>query len=144
MDIGLLKLRISWSFGDSKAHLGLGGYQEPTADSKKLEHGWRTSYAGRPYFFGLGLEDGHVPIFWLHRTLEKVLVVESLIVALEPAFSPDVSRATQLWAAIQLALRICIHIYVCIYICTCIHVYICIFTHIHIYIYMYIYIYIYI
>ena len=36
-----------------------------TASSKKLEHGRRLIYAGVPSFFGLGLEDGHVPSFWL-------------------------------------------------------------------------------
>ena len=34
-------------------------------DSKMLEHGCRVIYAGFPSFFGLGLEDGHVPTFWL-------------------------------------------------------------------------------
>ena len=36
-----------------------------TVDSQKLEHGCRMIYAGVPSFFGLGLEDGHVPTFWL-------------------------------------------------------------------------------
>ena len=33
--------------------------------SQKLEHGCRMIHAGRPSFFGLGLEDGPVPTFWL-------------------------------------------------------------------------------
>ena len=33
-------------------------------DSRKLEHGCRMTYAVFASFFGLGLEDGHVPIFW--------------------------------------------------------------------------------
>ena len=32
---------------------------------KNLEHGCSTTCAGFPSFCGLGLEDGHVPIFWL-------------------------------------------------------------------------------
>ena len=36
-----------------------------TADSKKLEHGWRMIYAGVPFLCSMGLEDGHVPTFWL-------------------------------------------------------------------------------
>ena len=36
-----------------------------TVDSKKLEHGCRMIYAGVTSFFGLGLEDGCVPTFWL-------------------------------------------------------------------------------
>ena len=36
-----------------------------TVDSKELEHGCRLIYAGIPSFFVLGLEDGHVPTFWL-------------------------------------------------------------------------------
>ena len=41
------------------------GLRNPTVDSKKLEHGWRMIHAGFPSFFGLGLEEGHVPTFWL-------------------------------------------------------------------------------
>ena len=33
-----------------------------TVDSKKLEHGCRMIHIGFPSFFGLGLEDAHVPI----------------------------------------------------------------------------------
>ena len=36
-----------------------------TVDSKKLEHGRRMFYTGFASFFGLGLDDGHVPTFWL-------------------------------------------------------------------------------
>ena len=36
-----------------------------TAQSQKLEHATRIIYAGIPSFFGLGLEDGHVPTLWL-------------------------------------------------------------------------------
>ena len=36
-----------------------------TVDSKKLEHARRVIYAGFPSLLGLGLEDGHVPTFWL-------------------------------------------------------------------------------
>ena len=36
-----------------------------TVDSKYLEHGWRMINDGFPSFFGLGLEDGHIPTFWL-------------------------------------------------------------------------------
>ena len=36
-----------------------------TEDSKKLEHGCRVICAGVPSSFGLGLEDSHVPTFWL-------------------------------------------------------------------------------
>ena len=36
-----------------------------TVDSKKLEHGCGMIHAGFLSFFGLGLEDGHVPTFWL-------------------------------------------------------------------------------
>ena len=32
-----------------------------TEDSRKSEHGCRTTYAGFPSFFGLGLEGGHAP-----------------------------------------------------------------------------------
>ena len=32
-------------------------------DSKKLEHGCKMIYAGFASFFGLALEDGHVPTF---------------------------------------------------------------------------------
>ena len=35
-----------------------------TVDSKQLEHGCRMVYAGFPSFFGLGLEEGHVPTLW--------------------------------------------------------------------------------
>ena len=38
---------------------------ETTVGSKKLQHGGRMFDACFPCFFGLGLEDGHVPIFWL-------------------------------------------------------------------------------
>ena len=34
-------------------------------DSKKLEHGCRMIYAVASSFFGLSLEDGDVPTFWL-------------------------------------------------------------------------------
>ena len=37
---------------------------QTTVVSKKLEHGCRMIYDGFPFFFGLGLEDGHVPTFW--------------------------------------------------------------------------------
>ena len=36
-----------------------------TVDSNTLEHGCRMMYAGFASLFGLGLEDGHVPTFWL-------------------------------------------------------------------------------
>ena len=36
-------------------------------DSTKLEHGCRMMYDGWPAFFGLSLEDGQVPTFWLLR-----------------------------------------------------------------------------
>ena len=36
-----------------------------TADSKRLEHGCRMTYAGFTSFFGLGSVDGRVPTFWL-------------------------------------------------------------------------------
>ena len=32
---------------------------------KKFQHGCRMLYAGCTFFFGLWLEDGHVPTFWL-------------------------------------------------------------------------------
>ena len=32
---------------------------------QKMEHGHKMIYAGLPSFLGLGLEDGHVPTFWL-------------------------------------------------------------------------------
>ena len=39
--------------------------QQPTVDSKKLEHGCSMIYAGFPSFLGLGLEHGPVPTFWI-------------------------------------------------------------------------------
>ena len=36
-----------------------------TVDSIKLEHGCRMIHAVLPFFFGLGLEDGHDPTVWL-------------------------------------------------------------------------------
>ena len=36
-----------------------------TVDPKKWEHGSRIVYAGFTSFYGLGLEDGHVPTLWL-------------------------------------------------------------------------------
>ena len=36
-----------------------------TVGSDKLEYGCRRIYAGSPFVFGLGLEDGHVPTLWL-------------------------------------------------------------------------------
>ena len=44
-------------------------------DSKKLEHGCRMTYDGCPVSFGLGLEgleDGHVPTFWLLLLLSRL------------------------------------------------------------------------
>ena len=38
-----------------------------TEDSRKLEQGCRTIYAGVPSSFALGFEDDHVPTFWLLR-----------------------------------------------------------------------------
>ena len=35
-----------------------------TVDSKKLEHRCRIISVGVAFFSGIGLEDGHVPIFW--------------------------------------------------------------------------------
>ena len=58
-----------------------------TADSTQLEHGSRMIYAGLPSFFGLGLEDGLAPTFWLlvyvvfycHScTVQSCLLVASL------------------------------------------------------------------
>ena len=37
----------------------------PALDSKKSEHGCKVIYAGCPSSFGLGLEDGQIPTFWL-------------------------------------------------------------------------------
>ena len=37
----------------------------PAVDSKKREHGCRAIYAGLHSFCGSGLEDGHVPTFFL-------------------------------------------------------------------------------
>ena len=36
-----------------------------TVDSNKFEHGCGRIHAGLHSFFGLGLEDGHVPNFWI-------------------------------------------------------------------------------
>ena len=36
-----------------------------TEHCRKLEHGCRLTYADVHSFFGFGLEDGHVPTFWL-------------------------------------------------------------------------------
>ena len=44
---------------------GLGSQAVGSLHSKKLEHGCRMIYVGFPFFFGFGLEDGHVPIFWV-------------------------------------------------------------------------------
>ena len=44
---------------------GIVWYGMTTVDSNKLEHGCRLIYAGIPSLFGLGLQDGHVPTFWL-------------------------------------------------------------------------------
>ena len=50
-------------------YLGLEGipisYVCTTIDSTKLEHGFRTIYAGFPSYSGLVLEDSHVPTFWI-------------------------------------------------------------------------------
>ena len=37
----------------------------PTVDSRKLEYGSGTFYAGLPSFLGLGMEDSHIPTFCL-------------------------------------------------------------------------------
>ena len=37
----------------------------PTVDCKRLDYGCRRMYAGFPSDFRSGLEDGHVPTFWL-------------------------------------------------------------------------------
>ena len=42
-------------------------FQLMTADSKKLEYGFRMIYAGVSAFVGLRLEHGHVATFWLLR-----------------------------------------------------------------------------
>ena len=39
--------------------------QLPTVDSRKLELGCGMIYVGSPSFFGLWLEGGHAPTFWL-------------------------------------------------------------------------------
>ena len=44
---------------------GYGYGVDKDIDSKKLEHGCWMIHAGLPSSFGLGLEDGHVPTFWL-------------------------------------------------------------------------------
>ena len=57
-----------------------------TVDSNKLEHGCRIVHTGVPSFFGFGLEDGHVPTFWLllycrplwHVALQSVCLHRSL------------------------------------------------------------------
>ena len=49
-----------------------------TVDSKKLEHGCRLLYAGRPSFFGLGLEDGG-----FYRTSYRVGISGLEVVRLE-------------------------------------------------------------
>ena len=36
-----------------------------TVGFRKLENGSEMISAGLPSFFGLGLEDGHIPTFWL-------------------------------------------------------------------------------
>ena len=41
------------------------GMEANTVDSNKLEHACKVIYAGFPSFFGLGLEDGHLPTFWI-------------------------------------------------------------------------------
>ena len=40
-----------------------------TVGSQKLEHGCRMIDAGFPSFFGLALDDGHVPTFWLRLSI---------------------------------------------------------------------------
>ena len=44
-------------------------------DSRKLEHACRVLYAGCPSFFGVGLEDGHVPTFWLLLQVPYLLLM---------------------------------------------------------------------
>ena len=39
-------------------------------DSNKSQPGCRMIYAGSPAFFGLPLEGGHVPSFWLLLDIE--------------------------------------------------------------------------
>ena len=64
-----------WGPSDVEALVVLGGRggmvrrpkqaHKHTVDSTKLECGCRMVCAGVPSFFGFGLEDGHVPMFWL-------------------------------------------------------------------------------
>ena len=51
------------------------GRHVKAADSDKLEHGCRMIHALGPSVVGLGLEDGHVPTFWLLLQPESALMI---------------------------------------------------------------------
>ena len=62
-------------------------------DFKKLEYGCRMICAGVPSFFGLGLEDGHVPTFW--HAVGEVSGVRSASASQEPAFGPKYNASPE-------------------------------------------------
>ena len=56
-------LRIVMVIWECTLHLGTWTLKVAVG-SKKLEYGCGVIYAGLPSFFGLALEDGHIPTFW--------------------------------------------------------------------------------
>ena len=68
--------------GTTSLHIHVVGF---TIDSKKLDHAHRMIYAGFTPFFGLGLDDVHVPTFRL--LLRGFLGLEFRVVVLDGAAS---------------------------------------------------------
>ena len=69
------------------AHVQL---KEPIVDSiKRVEHGCRMGVASLPSFLGLGLEDGHVPTFWLTTVMSQSLGTMRKAAAIHCRFSPS-------------------------------------------------------
>ena len=122
-----------------------------TANSERFDHGRRMIYASFPSFFGLGLEDGQVPTFWLllqlyrccflyvrleipmARPKQHASYVGTLVwghLYIEPYVRPEHGTPLYVFCLfLYIYINICISIYNNIYLCLCL----CMHLYLHLY-----------